>query len=83
MDVVFRLLLGEKILGKGSRGREGLGIRVPREGGGLREAKEMIISKRTVGLELLSEPGAKRPYLQGGRGPGRGESVPDFRGVGP
>ena len=34
MDVVFRLLLGEKILGRGSRGREGLGIGPPPEAGG-------------------------------------------------
>ena len=34
MDVVSRLLLGEKILGRGSRGREGLGIGPPEEAGG-------------------------------------------------
>ena len=34
MDVVFRLLLGEKIVGRGSRGREGLGIGPPPEAGG-------------------------------------------------
>ena len=46
------LLLGEKILGKGSRGRDVLGVRPRPEAGGLREPKEMIISKRTVGPEL-------------------------------
>ena len=49
------VLLGEKILGRGSRGRERLGASPRREAGGLREAREMIISKRTVGPELLSE----------------------------
>ena len=34
MDVVFRLLLGEKIVGRGSRGREGLGIGPRAEAGG-------------------------------------------------
>ena len=37
MDVVFRMLLGEKILGRGSRGREGLGIRPRPEAGGFLE----------------------------------------------
>ena len=34
MDVVFRLLPGEKIVGRGSRGREGLGAGTPPEAGG-------------------------------------------------
>ena len=55
MDVVSGLLLGEKIIGRGSRGREGLGIGPPPEAGGLREATEMNISKRPVGPEPLGE----------------------------
>ena len=38
-----------------SWGSEGLGIGPPAEAGGVREAKEMIISKRTVGPEPLGE----------------------------
>ena len=73
----MRLLLGEKILGRGSRGREGLGIGPRAEAGGLREAKEMIISKRTVGPEQLSETRETLVSieLQGGGGPERGGTV--------
>ena len=78
MDVVCRLLLGEKIIGRGSRGREELGVRPRREAGGLREAKEMIISKRTVGSQHL------RPRetlvsieMEGGRGSGEGGGARD------
>ena len=55
------------------------------EAGGLREAKEMIISKRTVGPELQSETRETLVSieLQGGRGPGRGETVPGGRPIGP
>ena len=54
---------------------------------GLREAKEMIISKRTVGPEPLGEPRSEATLL--GRGEGSGEggnrsgSPPDWAVVGP
>ena len=41
----------------------------------------MIIFKLTVGPEPGGETGAKRPYLEGGRGPGRGETVRDRRPI--
>ena len=78
MDVVFGLLLGEKIVGRGSRGREGLGIGPRAEAGGLREAKEMIISKRTVGPELQSETWSEATFLARGEGSGEGGKRPGF-----
>ena len=59
MDVVSRLLLGEKILGRGSRGREGLGAGPPPEAGGVRESKDIILSKLTVGPEPGGETGSE------------------------
>ena len=42
------MLLGEKILGRGSRGREGLGVHPRAEAGGLREAIETLVSSWTL-----------------------------------
>ena len=83
MDVVYiGMLLGEKILGMGSRGREGLGVRPRREAGGLREAKEMNISMRTVGPERQRTTERSDLSCKGEGLKGRGETVRERRSGG-
>ena len=90
MDVVFRLLLGEKIIGRGSRGREGLGIRPRAEAGGLREAIETLVSSWTLVIsdrqgtpEVLIrwERIYYRPEEGSGEGGRRSGFLPNFPGT--
>ena len=57
------MLLGEKIVGRGSRGREGLGIGLRPEAGGLREAIETLVSSWT--LVIGAKAGPRRDLYDG------------------
>ena len=69
MDVVFGLLLGDKIVGRGSRGREGLGVRPRREAG--RDPRELSGPAGRGGLLAVCRGrgvftrGAKRVLVRG------------------
>ena len=86
------LLLGQKIIGMESRGREGLGVRPRREAGGLREAIETLVSSWTLvigtgrdspeGLydrrEFILDWGESSRGGEGGRGSPGVRAVADF-----